>query len=370
MRRAGGAFGCVVALGLAAGACASGERPEAETPASPPEARAPEPEPGVVEDDEEELIECEGPPIELAFAWPETLEASVRSLELIEIEDSREEEPAQHAVPTRHRLEVQPRNDDRLAVRFETDGPGRPRLDGLLVEYGEVRPTLVVSEEGGELVAVEGVDAMRAAHDEVRDEQELSDEEASQVLERLDEDKLLPDMRAWWHMALSGWVGRRIGCDEVQTSQAKMPIKTLGAEGVSMELEWRYLGSAPCEEESGRGGQRCAELAVVARADPERTLELLEERVKKTAGQQAGSVDVQRAELVRLVRLRVEPATMILHGVRAEEHIASAFQLQGEPVAGRRQSDAHVLAFRYGTAALQSEDEPGGAGGRESPEVR
>lgn len=359
--------------GTLLGACASSEGPEVETASK----AASEPAPAEAEvrkapDEvaEEEAIECEGPPVELAFGWPKRLQARVKSLELIEIEDSRQEEPARHGVPTEHRLEVSPGGEDRLDVRFAAVGDGRPRLDGLIMEYGDARPTLVLDEEDGSLLALEGVKQMKESHEQVSEEQGLGEEEAAQLFQRLREAPLLDDARAWWHLVVSGWAGRRIGCDEAQTETREMPIKTLGGISVSVGIEWRYLGKAPCGEGSGREGQTCVELAALVQADPEQTQKLLEERVQAANGAQGQSLEVQRAELVRMVRLRVEPETLILHRVRAEEHIASAFALPGGRAAGRRQSDVHALAFQYGTDTVESADESGDVGGGESPEVR
>ncbi|MFW6086581.1 MAG: hypothetical protein ACODAG_05195, partial [Myxococcota bacterium] len=315
----------LLGAGGSLGACASSERPEVETPTEGASEEASEEAPAEAEvrerpDEvaEEEAIECEGPPVELAFGWPRRLEARVKSLELIEIEDSRGEEPARHGVPTEHRLEVSPGGEDRLHVQFAAVGDGRPRLDGLIMEYGGERPTLVVGEEEGNLLALEGVGKMKASHDEVSEEQGLDEKEAAEIFQRLREEPLLDDARGWWHLVVSGWAGRRIGCDEAQTETREMPIKTLGGVSVPVAIEWRYLGEVPCGEGSGRQGQTCVELAALVQADPAQTQKLLEGRVQAASGAQGNALRVQRAELVRMVRVRVEPETLVLHRVRAE----------------------------------------------------
>jgi hypothetical protein len=345
----------LVALGAAAflSAC-GGTNPPVEEPPATAKA-APE---------EDATLECEGPPVTLTFDWPPTLQAAVRSLEIIEIRDTREPEPSRQAIETRHRLEVAPAGDD-LRVAFQPVGDGRPRLDGLILEYGDRRADLRISGKDGTVVGIEGVEAMRAVHDEVRREAGLDEREAQDLLGRLEPEALTGEVRAWWHLVLSGWAGRTLACGEAASSTGRAPVWALGGEEVPMAFEWRYLGHEPCSEESGRGGQECVELAVVGRADPEEARRLHEARIRAVGGERAKGLRVQQAELVRVVQVRLEPRGMVLHGFRAEEHVGSAIELPDGKEVARRQSEGHAVAFQYGTGApaVDSPDEPGHPGG-------
>lgn len=346
-----------------------GSNPDPAAPASDAvEAAVPDVE-NVAHGEEEAPLECEGPPITLTFQWPPDLSAEVQSLEVVELRDSREEEPARQAAETRHRFQVEP-DPEGLRVAFEALGEGRPRLDGLLLEYGGHRPDMILSEEDGAVRDLRGIEAMREGHEEVEREANINDREAAEILARFEPNVLLEEVRGWWDLVLSGWAGRTIGCDEVVKTDGQAPIWALGGEEVPIDYEWQYLGSEPCAEESGRGEQQCAELVVVGRADPDVTRDLHEARIRAVGGAQAEGLTVQRAELVRLVQIRVEPEGMRLHGIRAEEHVGSAFELPDGEQAGRRQSEGHALLFRYGSDEVHSPDEPGEPGGSEPGDLR
>jgi hypothetical protein len=357
----------IVPLAAIVGCGSSGPEPRAAN-SEAVEAAVPNAE-QIAEGDERPPLECEGPPITPTFDWPPNLRADVRSLEVIELRDSREGDPANQVVETRHRLHIDS-HEDGLRMAFEADGEGRPRLDGFLLEYGGQRPDMILSPEDGSIRALEGLDAMRAAHAEVTREADINSREGAEILARFEPNVLLEEVRGWWRLALSGWAGRTIACEETIKTDGEMAVWALGGSQVPMAYEWRYLGSEPCEEESGRGGQTCAELVVVGRADPAETRRLHEERIRAVGGPRASGLKVQRAELVRLVQVRLEPEGMLLHGIRAEEHIGSAFELPDGEVAGRRQSEGHAILFRYGTQAVPSPDESRDPGGPEPDEAR
>jgi hypothetical protein len=349
-----------------AGCGGSGPEPEAPRPGAAGEAV---PDADAVAKGQEPPLECEGPPVTLSLDWPADLKARVQSLEVVEIRDSREEDPARQALETRHRMGVAP-VEAGLRVTFRAMGDGRPRLDGFLLEYGGERADLVISKDDGTVLALEGLEAMRAAHDDVRRESGLGEREAEALVARFEPNVLRDEVRGWWNLILSGWVGRTIGCDEAQTTEGSTPVWALGGAEVPMSFEWRYLGSEPCAAESGRGDRQCVELAVVGRADSDETRRLHEERIRAVEGDRAEGLTVQRAELVRLVQVRMEPEGMILHGIRAEEHVGSAFELPDGEVAGRRQSEGHAVIFQYGSPDVQWDDEPGEPGGAQPREVR
>jgi hypothetical protein len=289
------------ALALAAllASRAAAAPPAAPAPAAAEEGRdAPGPEPR---------------PRELAmrFAWPRSLEARVTYRRVAARAGAAER------VFTARYTERATRAGDEL--RIASSGT---RWDGE-VPYppGEVRSAIRASEAVVQRVGADGAfvgllneDALRPVLQRIYGEAGLTDEEAEQVIARVEE-AMVDEARDGWNLAVGFWIGAELDVGEAREKEVDAPVWLLPAVAVKSRVRMEARRRVPCTASERKA--RCVELTLHSEPDHAALPALTRVIVAKLAGDEKALPpgEVLEVGLATDLTLVTEPETLVPHRV-------------------------------------------------------
>ena len=277
-------------------------------------------------------VVCRDAPVTLRLAWPEVVAARVASLDLTESANDDGTRPMRGESVSALLFEIGPHRLGRVA-RFVVAGRSRSRSQGFGPDMGDVRPAVVIGA-GGEIVDVEGAEAMSASLERLRASGNIPDDTAASIAPNLTHDAQLAIAHAHWAWIGKLWDGRTMACGAEVRLRGAIPTAVFGPTTTRANIVLRYLGHAPCFE--GAPTSACVKLEATATVKHSELLGGLT---------RAGMNDVVDGSIVRTVELVVAPDTLLPHRVAFLE--VSALVRDHRPGGTRNIRDVQEYVFRY-----------------------
>jgi len=247
----------------------------------------------------------------LRFAWPRSLEARVTYRRVVARPDGAER------VFTARYTERATRSVDEL--RIASSGT---RWDGEIpYPPGEVRSAIRASEAVVQRVGADGAfiglrneDALRPVLQRIYGDAGLTDEEAEQVIARVEE-AMVDEARDGWNLAVGFWIGAELDVGEAREKDVDAPVWLLPAVAVKSRVRMEARRRVPCTASERKA--LCVELTLHSEPDRAALPALTRAIVAKLAGEEKALPpgEVLEVGLATDLTLVTEPDTLVPHRV-------------------------------------------------------
>lgn len=292
------------------------------------------------EPEPETELEAEAEVVNLIFAWPPGLEASVTTTQTRDrtVGDT----PTKSSMTLRYSFQTASEGEtlrlDFADASLEISSDSEPAMKSLQTEMtariAELMPSYSVTK-AGEFVGIHDLAAFQrnlretlaSAFEEFDPE---AVQQAMQVVDAMTTEAVLASKAAEeWNVIVGAWAGGELEVGAEYVFSSKEPVAMFPGEEILMNYTFSANGFAPCR----RGGEelRCVELEMRSTADPEDTGRMIEGFLSKFAGEALQATPVFTSlEVENVISVLTEPATLVPHSSLTTKTIRGTLSIGGE----------------------------------------